>query len=289
MKKTIGRQLIVNADDFGLHSAVNRAIIKGHVAGCITSASLMTGGAAFSEAVALASGHPSLGVGVHLTLVGEKPVLDPARIPSLVDGEGRFPAQYPQFILRYMRRRINLTEVQEELAAQLDKAVSCGVAVTHLDSHQHLHVLPGIIDIVLAIAAKYNVKAVRIPAEPLLFTGGHPFTLGRITGRTGLSLVAVAARRKAQRLKFSVPDHFFGMLAGGNMQAEYLLNIINRLPIGVSEIMVHPGDDEAALTDAYGWPYHWQAELAAVTSARVLDRISELKIKLVSFRELENG
>lgn len=93
MKGSSMKLLIVNADDFGLHPAVNRGIIAGHVNGCISSTSIMPGGGAFEDAAALAAAHPRLGVGVHLTLVGEKPVLDPSEVPSLVDGDGRFPGQ----------------------------------------------------------------------------------------------------------------------------------------------------------------------------------------------------
>ncbi|MDR3565071.1 MAG: ChbG/HpnK family deacetylase [Negativicutes bacterium] len=283
------KRLIVNADDFGLHPAVNRAIIAGHASGCITSTSLMTGGAAFHEALAMAGDCLGLGIGVHLTLVGERPLTDPALIPSLVDREGRFPDNYVQFMVRFLQGKINLTEVRRELAAQLDKVVAGGITITHVDSHQHLHVLPGIIDIVLDLAGRNGVKALRIPDESLFFTGGYPFTIGRVVGRSGLSFLAAVARRKAKKRGFAVPDFFFGMLAGGNMREEYLLNIINTLPQGTSEIMMHPGNDDALLNSSYPWVYHWQNELAAVTSSQVLEQLVTQEIQLVSFRELEHG
>jgi hopanoid biosynthesis associated protein HpnK len=280
------KMLIVNADDFGLHPAVNRAVIAGHASGCITSTSLMPGGAAFAEAAALAALHPSLGAGVHLTLVGERPVLAPDAVPSLVGADGRFPAQYPAFLARFLRGRVNMTEIRAEFTAQVAKVAAAGVAITHLDSHQHLHVLPGIIEITLDVAAAFGIKALRIPAEPPFFTGGYPCTAGRFLGRFGLSSLASAARRKAKRRGFAVPDHFFGMLAGGNMRGEYLRAIIDRLPDGASEIMVHPGDDDRALGAAYGWGYRWQDELAAVTDGATMQRLATNGIKLISFREL---
>jgi hopanoid biosynthesis associated protein HpnK len=289
LKGTTVKRLIINADDFGLHPAVNSAVIKGHVSGCITSTSLMPCAAAFQEAVCLACENPSLGVGIHLTLVGERPVADPARVPSLVDAEGRFRTQYPQFLAQFLQGRVNLAQVRHELTAQLNKAIASGVKITHIDSHQHLHVLPGIIDIVLDIAAEYGVKALRIPAEPLTFTGGYPSAVGRILGRTGLTSLATMAKRKARRRGFKFPDHFYGMLAGGNMREEYLLNIINQLPPGSSEIMVHPGSDDTLLRATYGWPSNWQKELAAVTSTRVLAVLSEQQIEMISFKELVDG
>lgn len=280
------KKLIVNADDFGLHPAVNRAIIAGHEGGCITSTTIMPGGAAFADAAQLAATQPALGVGVHLTLVAERPVADPAAIPSLVDGDGRLSSHYPAFLARFLRGRVSLAEVRTELAAQVAKAAAVGIRVTHLDSHQHLHVLPGIIEIVLDLADEYEIPALRIPGEPFLFAGGYPCSASRLLGRTGLSTLAALARRKARRRGLAVPDHFFGMLAGGNLREEYLLAIIDRLPDGVSEIMTHPGDDDAALGALYGWSYRWQAELAAVTSGEVARRIAARGVELVSFRGL---
>ncbi len=278
--------LIVNADDFGLHPAVNRAIIAGHTGGCITSTSIMPGADAFRDAAALAERHPSLGTGVHLTLVGERPVANPAAIPTLVDGDGRFPAQYPAFLARYLRGRISKDEIRVELAAQLAKTAAAGVKITHLDSHQHLHVLPGIIDIALDLAEQFGIKAMRIPSEPRFFSGGFPCTVGRFAGRFGLSSLASLARSKAKRRGVAAPDHFFGMLAGGNMRQEYLLNILGCLPDGVSEIMVHPGDDADALGASYGWGYRWEDELAALTSPETRRCLESKGIRLISFREI---
>ena len=166
------KKLIINADDFGRHQSINNAIIQGHVSGCITSASIMPGGNAFQDAVDKAIEHPQLGIGIHLTLIGEKPVMNPSEIPTLVDDKGYLLKEYPQFLNRFLRGEINLSEVRAELSAQIDKVVASGVRITHIDSHQHLHVLPGIIDIVLDIAEKHNIKSLRIPNVPLGFTGG---------------------------------------------------------------------------------------------------------------------
>lgn len=283
------KRLIVNADDFGLHQAINRGIIQGHAAGCVSSATIMPGAPAFEDAVQLAASHPKLGIGVHLTLVGERPVAAAARVPTLVDGEGRFPASYPLFLARLLQGKVSLAEVRLELTAQVEKTAASGLHITHLDSHQHLHVFPGIINIVLDIAASHGIKALRIPAEPLLFTGGYPFTAGRMIGRTGLSSLARLARRKAKKRGIAVPDHFFGMLAGGNMKEEYLHSIIAGLPDGTSEIMVHPGADDTELGLAQGWQYNWQAELAALASPATQQLLAAKGVQLVSFRELEHG
>lgn len=282
------KKLIINADDFGSHELINLGIIEGYVTGCITSTSIMSGGKAFEHAAALLENHPQLGVGVHLTLVSENPVADPSKIASLIDGDGRFPRQYPQFLVRYLSGQIRKEDIHRELTAQVAKAFEAGIRITHLDSHQHLHVLPGIMPIVLDIAREFNIRAIRIPDESYGFLGGYPFKLFRVIARGGLTFLARFARMRTQGLIAS-PQHFFGMLAGGNMREEYLANIIHSLPAGVSEIMMHPGLHSNVLNETYNWGYHWQDELSAVTSESVLHLIKKNNISLVSFGELAHG
>lgn len=280
------KKLIINADDFGIHESVNRGIIDGFRRGCISSTTLMPGASAFEQAVALAADNPGLGLGVHLTLVGEVAVAPPAEVASLVDSNGRLPREYGRFLQLFVTGRIRLSDIRRELEAQVHKVAATGLPITHLDSHQHMHVVPGIVDIVLDIAKQFQVKAVRIPAEPICFFGGFSCNAGRFIGRGGLSVLASIARGKAHKAGIKTTDHFYGMLAGGNMTEPHLLTIINRLPYGTTEIMMHPGADDSTMTNQYGWNYNWQAELAAVTSSHVSNRLTQEEIKLITFGDL---
>lgn len=281
------KKLIINADDFGRHQSINNAIIQGHVSGCITSASLMPGGNAFQDAVYKAIEHPQLGIGVHLTLIGEKPVMDPIEIPSLVDDKGYLLKEYPQFLGRFLRGKINFYEVRAELTAQIDKVAASGVRINHIDSHQHLHVLPGIIDVVLDIAEQHHIKAVRIPDVPLGFTGGYSYSFGQFIGRAGLVFLAKIARLKAKRRGFKIPDHFFGIVAGGSLREECLLDIANVLKNGTTEVMVHPGDDDVLLGKECGWQHNFQEELEAVMSPKVCKLLESKEIKLATFNDIQ--
>ena len=280
------RRLIVNADDFGLHAAVNRGILAAHTEGIVSSTSLMAGGAAFDDAVRIARHCPQLGVGVHLTLVGASPLLPVAEVSSLLDEAGDFYGSYPLFIKRFLRGKIRLAEVERELAAQIDRVCMAGIQPSHLDSHQHLHVVPGIAGIVLKLARRFSIRAIRIPAEPLLFFGGKAPSLGRVIGRTGLTLLAEVFRRQAVGAGFAVTGHFFGMLSGGQMNQAALLSILQSLPEGDSEIMVHPGDGDESLAEKYSWGYHWTEELQALCSGEVKTSVGQQKIQLISYREL---
>ena len=122
------KKLIVNADDFGLHPAINAGIIKGCRDGFITSTSLMCSGAAFDDAVLQAKATPALGVGIHLTLVGGgKTLLQARQLRTLVDEDGLLPADYTVFAKRWYAGRIKKAEVVSELQAQLERGLSCGL------------------------------------------------------------------------------------------------------------------------------------------------------------------
>lgn len=281
------KQLIVNADDFGLHPLINAGIIKGHQEGFITSTSLMPSAPCWQEAVRLAKDNPRLGIGVHLTLVGSVPsVLPKEQVSSLLDDKGLFLPDYVAFAKRYYSGAVKKAELEAELRAQLERALSCGVNITHIDSHQHTHVLPGINSLVLKLSNEYNIIRVRIPKEGYLFTGGFQTGVGRLIGRSGLSFCADMAALRADSLGLRHPQHFYGMLAGGHLNAQLIANILRQLPEGVSEIMTHPGLDSAALGKAFSWQYHWREELDAYLDAGNKALLKELGIEPVSFAAL---
>ncbi|MDD4085296.1 MAG: ChbG/HpnK family deacetylase [Acidaminococcaceae bacterium] len=278
------KHLIVNADDFGLDTAVNDGIVKGWQEGFITSASLMSTAPAFNHAVTAAKANPGLGIGIHLTLVGSLPPLSPPEnVRSLVGAEGLFLPDYPAFVRRYAGCGIKMAEVRAELRAQIAKVLAAGLAPTHVDSHQHLHVLPGIIDIVCELCGEFGIKSVRLPAEDIFWSGGYEAPAARKLGRAALTACALLAKRKLNKAGLAYPGHFYGMLAGGRLDKNLAANILKALPEGASEIMTHPGNDNAALGEKYGWGYHWEEELAAFLDEGNSEEIRNSRIVLINF------
>ena len=275
--------LIVNADDFGLHPAVNRAIVEGFQRGCIRSASLMAVGAAGAEAAELAKSLPGLGVGVHLTLVAERPVLPPERIPSLVDRKGRLLPDYGAFLGRFLHGGIRRSELLAECEAQIARIERWGISPTHLDSHQHLHVFPGIRSICFALMKAHGIQRMRLPAEPFLFAGGAHAPLARRIAKCALTSCARMAGHEAKKRRIRMPDAFFGMTAGGHLDQRIFHRILEHLPDGISEIMIHPGADAKTLGSLYHWGYHWEEELAAAVSEETMQLIQRQGIELASF------
>lgn len=277
------KKIIVNADDFGRHPLINRAVARSVETGLLRSATLMPGGKAFDGAVEIARAHPALGVGIHLTLVNGFPLCPPEEIPSLVTPEGVFFDDHSVFVRRFLKGQIAMEDVRRELAAQVEKMMRTGLPVTHIDSHQHMHVLPGIIEIALDTASAAGIHAVRIPRTPLFAGGG---SLGQLIGRSGLAALAYLAAAKAKRRSFQMPDHFEGIVAGEAVSKEYFTHILNHLGTGVTEIMMHPGTDTAVLQKDCAWQHDFEAELQAITSRSVMALAERQHIRPVNFRDL---
>ena len=138
----------------------------------------------------------------------------------------------------------------------------------------------------LDLARRFSIRAIRIPAEPVAFIGATPATVGRLAGRGGLTMLANLFRQQAAAAGIRTSDHFYGMLAGGQLTEPAILAILRRLPPGDSELMTHPGFADESLADAFRWDYQWDAERQALTAPAVRALLAERQIRLISFREL---
>jgi|SRR5882724_347029 len=277
---------ILNADDFGLSPGINRGIIEAHRDGIVTSTSLMAAGDAFEEAVTLARGYPSLSLGIHLTLVEGNPVLPPDKVPSLVTADGHFCQSLGMFLLKWLTGKIRMQEVQREFAAQIERALDHGLRIDKLDSHMHLHLLPGIFQAVLAVARRFRIRAIRLPKERLVRRGGHPSIMA-LWRRTTLTSLAALRARPITAAGFFHSTHFLGSAESGQLSEEDLLRLLRSLQPGVTEIMVHPGYRDRALE---GWPmsrrYEREREVRSLTSPKVKALVRDFPIRLVSYRSV---
>lgn len=279
-------RLIINADDFGIHEEVNEAVRLAHEQGILSSTSLLASGRAYEEAVAIAKRFPKLGIGIHLCLVGSLPPLsDPGEVPSLLADDGLFPESYATFIQKAYRGKINYEEVYRELDRQMNKIMTSSLPITHVDSHQHLHVLPPVWRIVCSLMKKYGLHRLRLPREAYCFKmlTARP---GRVLGRNGLTFLAEKAARDLPALRFLSTDHFWGMVDGGNMNSANLAYILKQLPFGIHEIMMHPGRNKELLSRRYAWHYHWDEELAALLSPAMKEILQKNRIMLITYGDL---
>lgn len=280
------KQLIINADDFGIHPAVNEAVHKAATEGILTSTSLMAGGDAFDEAVEMARSMPSLGIGIHLTLVGGiKPVLPPSEVPSLTWDNGVFCHDYGKLIVRDMEGKISLSEVYAEWDAQIQKIMNTGLPATHMDGHQHMHMWPHFYPIARDLAKKYHISCMRVPDEDVLFgmKDGH---IIRWAAKNGLSLLSRMHRPDLKKNHIRTNDHFFGMLYGGHLNPERFAKFILQTKPGITEIMCHPSADTRAMEDTFHWGYHGEDELAGLLADINRELIEKKQISLISYRDV---
>ncbi len=270
------KALIVNADDLGLHSGINAGILRGHREGIVTSASLSTNGAAFEDALRVLKEADELGVGVHLTLVGENALSPPARTPTLAP-DGRLPGYFTELFRRLLLGQIRTAEIEAEVEAQVARARDAGVRVSHLDSHQHVHLHPSVLPIVVRVARRFGIGAVRAAPRVWPLRGLRP------------ALLLLFARRAARRLRqasFATPDTVVGTAETGQLDETGLLRLIGRLPVGTSELICHPGSAERSIAADYQWGFRWERETEALTSPRVREALEREGIRLVSYADL---
>ncbi len=257
--RTARPRLIVTADDFGLHEAVNDAVEQGCRHGVLRAASLMVAAPAAADAVARARRLPELAVGLHLVLADGKPMLPAAQVPDLVGSDGRFGSQMARdgvrfFFLPQVRRQL-----AAEIEAQFEAYAATGLVLDHVNAHKHFHLHPTVLSLILSIGRRHGLRAVRLPIEPSMPGWLKPW----------LNLM----RWRLDRHHIAHNDHVFGISHSGGMDEATVLDIIDRLPAGVSEMYLHPAARNQ-LTPSMA-EYRHTDELAALLSPAVRAHVAE--------------
>jgi chitin disaccharide deacetylase len=249
--------LIVNADDYGLTDGISAGILRAHRKGIVTSTSALATGPAFPRTAPWLLDEPSLGVGVHLAAVGEDPpLLSSAEIPSLVDKQGRLSSSYKGLVSRLILGAIDPADIEREFAAQLETVQNAGLAVTHLDAHQHLHLWPEVGAIVLSLARRYGIPSVRVTRSRRVTPVG-----------LGVAVLGRSLARSACHAGMSHPSDAAGIDHAGQLDQSRLLHTLARLAAANApsvELTVHPGEYHDPQRSRYQWGYRWPDELAAL-------------------------
>ncbi len=243
-------RLILNADDFGLTRGINRAIAELHAAGALHSATLMAGGAAFDDAIRVAHEHPALGIGCHVVLTDGVPVSPPETVRSLLGPDGRnFRPSLRDFFVAALAGRIREDEIALEATAQIERIQQHGVAVTHLDTHKHTHILPRVARPLLAVAERMGISAIRNPFEP-----PWSIALGRSPMLRRLQLRSLRHLRprflalpQIRSGSVVTTEGTLGISATGQLNATTLRAMLDAMPDGLWEMVCHPGYNDGDL------------------------------------------
>ena len=277
--------LIINGDDFGYSSAVNRAIIQAHQQGVLTSTSLMVNERAANEALQLAKATPSLAVGLHLVLVLGRAAL----LPTLVDAHGRFTNSPFVAGVKYYFSPGARREVRKEMRAQFEKFIATGLPFSHVDGHTHLHMHPVIFDELIQLCEEFGVKRLRVVKGEMrlsLRLDRSQLPLKLVNGIV-FNLLAQRCEKKLRGRGFVVPEKVYGLLQTGNLNEEYLLDLIPQMAQTTSEIYAHPLTPEAEEWNRKENP-RGAIELQALLSPRVREAIHQAGFRLTTYRNQEN-
>lgn len=245
------KRLVVTADDFGLSSGVVSGIVRAHEHGIVTTTSLMVNAPAAEAAFVEARRRPSLATGLHFVLTFGLPVGPAEPLARLLDATGRFRRNDSG-----VHGRARPDEVRDELRAQLRRFEErVGRPPTHLDGHHHVHLHPGILRVVIEEAGRLSI--------PVRSTDP-----------------AVRERLRLERIRTTdaFVDRFFG---AGSVGEEKLVDILDSLADGVTELMCHPAAEDEELTSLSGYAEPRVAELGALISRTVRDAVARNGIELV--------
>jgi hopanoid biosynthesis associated protein HpnK len=284
------RRLIVNADDFGLTSGVNRAIVEGNRSGMVTSATLMANAQASEAALELAKAQPTLKTGCHVVLIDGVPLS--ANLTSLTSGSSRFRSSLKQFAVAAVRKQIAAEEIESEVKAQVGKIQSAGITLTHVDSHKHTHMFPHVLRPILRAARACGIRAVRNPFEPLRswpfnMMAGTPGLWLRSMGVMAFQMFASEFRQATKEAGMVSTDGTVGIAVTGKLDQQILLRILKALPEGTWELVCHPGYSDADLKAAgTRLTQSREIELAALTSIEIREALVREKIDLISYADL---
>jgi hopanoid biosynthesis associated protein HpnK len=278
--------LIVTADDFGLHTSVNRAVEQAAAQGVLSTASLMVGAPAALDAVRCAREMPGLSVGLHLVLADGWSVLPQRSIPALVDAQGRFGNNMVRDGVRFFALPAVRRQLEAEIRAQFQAFADTGLVLDHVNAHKHFHLHPTLLEMLLRIGAEFGVPAVRLPREPAWVARRAGGTIAGPAVAGLLSPWLALMRRRLRAAGIAHNDYVFGMSDSGSMDEARLLEILARLPEGVTEIYLHPAIVSGAAIAATMSGYRHADELAALLSPGVRAAVAACGAQTCSFGRL---
>lgn len=155
-------KVIINGDDFGYDEAVNQAIADLISEEWITSTTILANGPAVEDAVRRIPSGSRCSFGVHLNLTEFEP-LTPVKARGILhdclDEKGCFRGESH---LRSITIGADLREAFfAELRLQVEAVQKRGIHISHFDSHNHIHTLPGMFLVLKRLQAQFGVRKVR--------------------------------------------------------------------------------------------------------------------------------
>lgn len=269
------RLLIIHADDIGLAQSVNQATKIAFSNKGITSGSIMVPCPWFADFAEYAKEHPGLDIGIHLTLTAEWKnykwggVLPSNEVPSLINKNGYFYSSNEELV-----KNADPAEVEKEIRAQINRAISFGINPTHLDTHMgSMAISPEILQIYLKMGKEYNLPVFL----PSIMLRGNP----------GLSDMIEPDQILIDGF-YMINDN-----ASPDKWNEMYNKIIKEIKPGLNQLIVHLAIDneemQAVTVDHPDFGSAWrQRDLDYVVSEEFSNILKENNIYCISWKEIKN-
>lgn len=252
-------RLMVTADDFGISEGISTGILHAHRDGAVNAVSVMATGSWVVPGARALHACPHLSSGAHLQFVGEdQPLLSHREAPTLISRAGHLPRSWRHLSVAVLTGRVDPEDVRAEARAQLDYLqTELGLRLDHVNTHQHVHLLPPIATVVVEEAARAGIAHMRAPSSAT--TTPQAVVIRRWRD----NLV-----RKAARHGLVTNDAFVGLDGAGNLDLRTVIKGVDtHRQAGLLEVNCHPGLPSTADRNRYQWDYRWEDELAMLTSS----------------------
>lgn len=264
--------LIINNDDAGMCHAANRGTIEGMQEGLISSATIMFNCPWATEVAEFAKSNPDKSFGVHLTLTSEwknykwAPLAPIEKVRSLVDSNGYFWKSVEE-----VYQHGNADQAYEEGKAQIEKALSYGIPITHIDSHMGTFQLDSAYFEQYARLAKTFNLPLRMASQSTLAKYGQP-----------------DLRERCKQMGLIFTDYLiYEELRNYHEVEEFWLSIINKLEPGVTELYLHASELTPELEAITGTAHKRADELKAFTkSSAIREALARKNVQIISYRPL---
>ena len=280
------KKFILNADDFGISKAFNRAIEEGYKVGILKSASLVANGEAFEEACSKTIPNcPDLGVGVHLNIIEGKSLCND--LNTLTDEQGNFNNSYINLLLKSLNTKDNtfMEQLEKEFRAQIEK-VKSRTEVTHIDSHVHTHSIPRIFELVCKLAKEYGIKQIRTQFEkPYII----PDVYKHLTIKYPINLIKVILletftlynEKTVQKYGLHTNDNLIGVAYTSMMDSLAVSYGLMAIPYDkvVAEALIHPCRYEDGTIDNHF------TEFQITKNLKLKEKIENLGYEITNYRE----
>jgi len=268
----MNKYLIINADDYGFSEKTNQGIIEAYTKGGISDLSIMAVGTAFEDGIKRLKENSITTAGIHVCLTTD---LRPLRMEY-------FPKNCFSLFKDIVLGRVKKRKIYAEIKAQIKKVKEQGINISHIDSHEHVHMFLPITGVFMRIADEEKIPYTRYPNEKIdLRFAKEPVNFIR-----SIMLKTMCFFSK-NTIKRKISGNFFGHFHSGSITKKDVQEWLRQMPAKVNELGCHPGYDEKSSRKKDIWRKNAQKELDIFTDKEVIAQIKNFRIKTVSFKDLE--